>query len=154
MGEQSFLLWPQGCQRRRKWKNKVCLIPLKVTKRAEDLLLTFSSGTSLRLLRAPCRKLTLGSIRYLLWTLKNRNLAYLMIKFWLFLYSFLLCVWVLCLHGCMWYTQMPGKYARFPGAGVLVVVGFSRTCWKLNPSLLREQQVLVITEPFLQLCYG
>lgn len=152
--EAKLLIVAPGLSKKRMWKNKVCLIPLKVTKRAEHFLLAFSSWTPHHLLMAPCRKLILGLIRYLLWTLKKRNLAYLMIKFWLFLYSFILCVWLLCLHGCMWYTQMPGEYAHFPGTGLLVVVGFSRTCWKLNPSLLQEQQILVTAEPFLPLCYG
>jgi hypothetical protein len=71
-------------------------------------------------------------------------------------FIFVLCVCLLCLHGCLCSTCVPGVHGGQkrdiqPGTGVTDGCELPHKFWDLNPGPLEEQLVLLTTEPSLHL---
>lgn len=68
----------------------------------------------------------------------------------LYLLYFLLFVWVLQLHICVYATRVPGTPVGRKVSDPLVLVDFgdpTRGCWELNSDALEKQQVLLLPHP-------
>lgn len=63
-------------------------------------------------------------------------------------FNFASCIWIFCLHACMyttWCPQRPEEGIRFPEIRVKNCCELPYECWELNPGFLEKQQVLLTT---------
>ena len=69
-----------------------------------------------------------------------------------YLFNFILCVFVFCIHVCLCitYMQYPKEGIRSPETGVTDHCELPCVCLESNLRPLQEQPVLLITEPSLQ----